>query len=457
MNPALSTPAALKEIRNHEKASTAAPASSSFEQSSIPLDNLEHGTTPNNETAVTLPLEKWNTPVNLPRTLAAFYSLGIDGLNAGTYGAVIPYLERHYGISYTVVSLVFLSPTVGFTISALCNASIHSHFGQRGVAILTAACHMISFLMAALHPPFPVLIIAYLIGGFGDGLCDAAWNAWIGGMANPNQMLGFLHAWWGANAMIAPLCASALIVRGGLDWWIWYYVMLGLGALQLAGGTLAFWRADGKAYRESHMRTTDRQGSRLREALFAKGIARVTWLVALFLLGYVGVEVALGGWIVVFMTRVRAGDPFDAGVVATGFWLGITVGRLVLGFVTPRLGETKSIMIYLPLAAGLQLVFWLVPSFAVSAVAIALQGFFLGPMYPAAVVACTKLLPKYLHVSAIGFASAFGGSGGAIFPFAVGALAQVKGVQVLQPIVLALLVIILLLWIGIPKIEKKAH
>lgn len=76
-------------------------------------------------------------------------------------------------------------------------------------------------------------------------------------------------------------------------------------------------------------------------------------------------------------------------------------------------------------------------------------------MFPAAVVACTKLLPKHLHVSGIGFAAAFGGSGGAIFPFAIGALAQAKGVQVLQPIILALLVSILLLWLGLPKIEKK--
>jgi fucose permease len=84
-----------------------------------------------------------------------------------------------------------------------------------------------------------------------------------------------------------------------------------------------------------------------------------------------------------------------------------------------------------------------------------LQGFFLGPLFPAAVVVMTRLLPKHLHVSAIGFAAAFGGSGGAIFPFAVGALAQAKGVQVLQPIILALLVVIWLLWCGLPRTGKK--
>lgn len=104
---------------------------------------------------------------------------------------------------------------------------------------------------------------------------------------------------------------------------------------------------------------------------------------------------------------------------------------------------------------GMELLFWLVPQFYVSAVAVGFVGFFLGPLFPAAVVAATKLLPRHLHVGAIGFAAAFGGSGAAILPFAVGAIAQAKGVQVLQPIVLALLGTILLLWLGLPRIDKK--
>ncbi|KAJ8606247.1 hypothetical protein MRB53_041119 [Persea americana] len=104
---------------------------------------------------------------------------------------------------------------------------------------------------------------------------------------------------------------------------------------------------------------------------------------------------------------------------------------------------------------ALELLFWLVPQFYVSAVAVAFQGFFLGPLFPAAVVACTKLLPKHLHVSSIGFAAAFGGSGGALFPYAVGAIAQAKGVKVLQPIVLALLAVIWLLWLMLPRMNRK--
>ncbi len=103
---------------------------------------------------------------------------------------------------------------------------------------------------------------------------------------------------------------------------------------------------------------------------------------------------------------------------------------------------------------AMQLLFWLVPSFVVSSIAVAFVGFFLGPLFPAVVVAMTKLLPPYLHVPAIGFSAAFGGSGAAVLPFAVGAIAQSAGVKVLQPIILGLLGIAVLLWtMGMPKIK----
>ena len=65
------------------------------------------------------------------------------------------------------------------------------------------------------------------------------------------------------------------------------------------------------------------------------------------------------------------------------------------------------------------------------------------------------LLPVYLHVSAIGFAAAFGGGGAAVLPFAIGALAQAKGVAVLEPVLLAILVMLFILWICLPTIDKS--
>jgi hypothetical protein len=74
-----------------------------------------------------------------------------------------------------------------------------------------------------------------------------------------------------------------------------------------------------------------------------------------------------------------------------------------------------------------------------------------------AIVLITKLLPRSLHVGTIGFGTAFGGSGGAVFPFIVGAIAQKKGVKTLQPIILALLAAIAALWVCMPRGGGKDH
>lgn len=325
-------------------------------------------------------------------------------------------------------------------------------------------------------------------------------------MANANEVLGILHGCYGLGAALSPLIATALITKAGWQWYEFYYIMLGGAVIEFFTIVPSFWRATAAVYRAEHPQeakdvildtsgtsTPQLQQTNLTDqhsntdlhlnpttatttsarrppwyihynpfknprSLVVEAIkTRVTLTVSLFLLIYVGAEVSIGGWIVTFMLRVRGGTPFASGLTSTGFWLGISVGRFVLGFVTPRLfkSEKHAISVYLVICVALQLLFWLVPRFIVSAVMVGLLGFFLAPLFPAAIVAVTKLLPKRLHVASIGFAAALGASGACVFPFAVGAIANSRGVQVLQPIILALLVVDLGIWLTLPTLSKE--
>lgn len=194
--------------------------------------------------------------------------------------------------------------------------------------------------------------------------------------------------------------------------------MLGGAVVELILCPWTFRAATGANFRLNHSHES-KDGSPTVDALKQK----VTWIVGVFLLCYVGAEVSVGGWIVVFMQDIRHGEPFANGLVATGFWLGLTVGRVILGFITGRIGEKLAITIYLVLSLAMELLFWLIPSFISSAIFVAFLGFFLGPIYPSAIVVLTKLLPTRLHVSAIGFVAAVGASGATVMPFMTGAIA----------------------------------
>ncbi|PQE21758.1 hypothetical protein CJF30_00010586 [Rutstroemia sp. NJR-2017a BBW] len=372
-------------------------------------------------------LERWNEPrINLYRYLSALYSFIVLGMNDAAYGALIPYLETYYDQTYTTISLIFLSPLVGYTLSAFLNNRIHNRLGQFGIAIIAPLCKLTVYVVTCLHPPYAVLPVIFLLAGFASGLQDVVGNSsW--------------YLWsWSDNKSVDCHCYD---YEGGPS-------LVGMAVLELVVCGLSFRRSTGANYRSLTTKTTDASApeSNTKEVLKT----RATWICAFFLLCLVGIEVSLGGWLVTFMLVVRHGAPFASGLVATGFWLGLTFGRVVLGFITGKIGEKLAITFYVVMCMTFELCFWLIPSFISSAIFAGWLGFFLGPLFPAAIVALTKLLPKRLHVSAIGFAAAFGGGGAALFPFAVGAAAQAKGVKVLQPVALALLAAMLGLWCLLP-------
>ncbi|KAI6708720.1 hypothetical protein JHW43_008763 [Diplocarpon mali] len=373
--------------------------------------------------------QKWNSPGgNKWRVFATFWSFFVVGMNDGSYGALIPHLELYYDLNYTVVSLIFLSPFAGYSLASVVNNLIHVRFGQRGVAVMGPLCHLASYTVVAVHPPYPVLVVMFIFVGFGNGLIDAAWCAWLGNMANANEVQGFLQASYSLGATVSPLIATALVEKTSLDWYGFYYIMIAASAVEFVTSASTFWKQTGAAYEAENPRDPDSKTG-----------------------------LSLGGWIITFMSRVRGANPIASSATSTAFWAGMTVGRLLLPLFTARFGEYPSVIAYLMLSSGLELIFWLVPNLVVSAVAVSLLGMFMGPMFPTAIVMVTKLLPKDLHVGCIGFGTAFGGSGGAIFPFIVGAIAQSKGVKTLQPVILALLAAITVLWALMPRPRGKGH
>lgn len=138
---------------------------------------------------------------------------------------MIPHLEIYYDLNYTIVSLIFLSPFLGYSLASFVNNVVHVRLGQRGVAVVGPLCHLIPFVVVAIHPPYPVLVVMFVFIGFGNGLIDAAWCAWLGGMANANEVQGFLQACYSLGATVAPLIATGLIEKTSLDWYGFYYVM----------------------------------------------------------------------------------------------------------------------------------------------------------------------------------------------------------------------------------------
>ncbi|KAI5303936.1 hypothetical protein KEM56_007044 [Ascosphaera pollenicola] len=426
----------------------------------------------------------WNeSSTRIIQVVGTMYSFIVLGMHDAAIGALIPWLESYYHISYGTISFAFLAPVVGYITSALLNDTLHVHFGLRGVAIFSSGARYIAYVMLFNHPSFAFVVVALVIAGSGNGLSDGAWNAWVGGMDDANELLGVLHGFYGLGGMLSPAIATSLVTKSHCQWYQFYYILATLSLAELVLLTTAFWKSDGAQYRDTHgvahpnsasdserpqgepdettglLADAPAQAPIQNKASLSEVLkSKVTWICSIFLIAYVGVEVALGGWITTYMLRVRHASPFASGMAATLFWTGITVGRVVLGFVTPRAFPSvkEAVRAYLILSIISQLAFWLVQNFIVSLIAIFWLGFGLGPLFPAAIVAATGLLDNRLHVSAIGFMAALGAAGATIAPFLVGAIAELAGdVKVMQPVVLACLLLCLGIWSMLPSLIKR--
>ena len=115
--------------------------------------------------------------------------------------------------------------------------------------------------------------------------------------------------------------------------------------------------------------------------------------------------ISLPGWVVQFLVDVRGGYAGNVGYVATGFWAGLTLGRVVLADVVNKIGERRAVFGLITCALVMQILFWFVPNIIADAVLISFLGFFIAPFFPVGISVMTKLLPRELHVAAIGMLS----------------------------------------------------
>jgi fucose permease len=96
-------------------------------------------------------------------------------------------LKTYYDVSYTVISLVFLAPFIGYTLAAIFNNKIHMRFGRLGPAFIGPLCKIICYAVTSAKPPYAVLPIIFAFSGFGNGLLDGGFNAWVGDMIRANE------------------------------------------------------------------------------------------------------------------------------------------------------------------------------------------------------------------------------------------------------------------------------
>jgi fucose permease len=373
----------------------------------------------------------------------AFAAFVLIGATDGATGVLLPSLQAHYGVGKGVVSLLFLALTAGYIVAAFGSGLLVALLGERRFLVLGAAAFALGALFASLRPPFALVLLTMIVFGFGFAIMDAGLNTAITAMPGSTTLLNNLHAFYGIGGFIGPIIAAGILTRG-LPWNTVYALWCICGLLLVIGFARVF--AAGPA--GGRQPATKAAGARLVTDILR---FRLVWLAAVFMLFYVGAEVSLGSWSYSFLTETRHHSDLLSGWSVSGYWLGITVGRLTLARLAARCGIGDAALIrYCLIGAGAGvLCIWLIPLPAFAAFGLWLAGLSLGPVYPTTIALLPGFVPARLVPSAVGFLAALGSMGAALFPWLAGNLAQTVGLWSLMPYVIALVVVLCAAWLGL--------
>ncbi|KAF5852376.1 hypothetical protein GGP41_007798 [Bipolaris sorokiniana] len=379
---------------------------------------------------------------------AAMYSFATLGLFNSSIGAVLPLLSQHYNLSDIQVSSIFLAGPIGYVLAAQFSDAVHYRFGQRGIAFVGPILQVLATATVAVHPGFGLILVAFAFQGLGTGLLDGSWCAWAGSMKKANTISGLLHGSYSVGGALGPLLLTMLTAKHQ-HWWTWYSILAGACALSFIVQVAAFRHESASVYRQSKQSKMSDSKVDLREIFKHPA----TWLCAAFFLTYVGVETSISGWVVSFMLRERHASDYIAGLSSSGYWIGMAIGRLVLGFATDRMGVRRATVLYFLFAIIFEALFAAFSSLEASVIFMTATGFVHGPLFPSGVVVLTRLLPAELHVAAVSFVASLGQIGGAFLPFAIGAVVQGLGIGVFRFAILVETLLALLVWLAFARLR----
>lgn len=368
----------------------------------------------------------------------SFLAFILIGANDGALGVLIPGIRGHYQIDNTTIGLIFFSATLGYLLASFNNGLLVEKLGSRRFLMLGTATYLLCALVLSLVPPFVVILFIYLFLGAAVASLDAGLNAYVARLPNNTMLLNYLHAFYGVGAWLGPFVASGLLALQ----WHWnqvYLIWAGLSLLVLVGCASRF-----KEQATTH--GVEAEESNKGNILFATIRLRVVWIAAFFLFFYTGAEVSISNWGFSFLSDGRHIVPLFSGWMISGYWLGLTLGRFVLGYAGQRTGQVRLIQMSLVgVLIGIALL-WILPGAIASACCFFVIGFSLGPMFPTVIALMSRLVTRRILPAAVGFLASFANIGAALCSWSTGSIVQHAGPWSLLPIEVGITSCMIVLW-----------
>lgn len=367
----------------------------------------------------------------------AFISLGLpDAL----LGAAWPSMYPQFDVPVSYAGIISMIIALGTVVSSLQSDRLTKKLGTGKVTALSVLMTALALFGFATSHSFGMLCLWAIPYGLGAGSVDASLNNYVA-LHYESRHMSWLHCMWGIGASAGPYIMGYALTAG----WGWnsgYHIIavlqIILTAILLC--SLPLWKQrpaevlqDGKVQNVKALS--------IREVLQLAGAREI--LVCFFC--YCALEQTTGLWASSYLTLHKGVSADTAASFASMFYLGITVGRALSGFLTMKLNDVQMIRLG-EVIIGIGVLVMLLPfGQSLSLTGLILIGLGCAPVYPCVIHSTPAHFGADKSQAIIGIQMACAYVGTCLMPPVFGLIANHITVALLPVYLLIILVLMVIM------------
>lgn len=277
----------------------------------------------------------------LPIIYLSFISLGLPDALLGAAWPTL-YLSLDVPLSYAgIISMIISGGTI---FSSLQSDRLNRRYGTGRITFGSVLLTAVALLGFSFSRSFLALCLWAIPYGLGAGSVDAALNNYVASHYK-SQHMNWLHCMWGIGAALGPMLMGMCLTHG-LGWPAGYRLVAGV---QFALTAILFFRLPlwkKAAMEETAAASAEHASSTVRSApLSLKQIFALPGAKEIFLcfFCYSALEATIGLWASSYLSLFAGMDAKTAAGRAALFYVGITGGRALSGFLAQKWDDDRMI------------------------------------------------------------------------------------------------------------------
>ena len=347
----------------------------------------------------------------LPVIYLAFISLGLPD---SVLGAAWPSMYGELGAALSWAGVVSMIVSLGTIVSALCSERLTLRLGPGGVTAVSVLLTAVALLGFSLSGQFWQLCLWAVPYGLGAGSVDAALNNCVA-LHYKSRHMSWLHCMWGLGASAGPVIMGRALAGGSWQGGYRTIALLQFALTAVLLLSLPLWKRP-----QANVEGAEFKPHPIPELLRRPGVPQV--LVCFFC--YCALESTAGMWAASYCTLVRGIDAGTAARWASLFYVGITVGRGVSGFLTMKVNDQNMIRLGQALIAAGTVLILLPAGQGTLFAGLITVGLGCAPIYPSIIHETPLNFGREVSMSMTGLQMATAYVGTCLVPPAFGLLAQ---------------------------------